>query len=254
MKNLQTNFSLISPKLIQKNEKVHAFFTLKNEENVSGARSISGLNLGFNTPEAKEVVAQNRLALLSSLGLDPKWVAYADQVHNNRVRVVTEGGTYPSTDGLVTRIPGLTLGIQVADCAAVLLWDATNNVIGALHAGWRGAAGDIALKGVDTMVEQGADPNKIKVFVSPCLSKKNFEVGQEVAEQFPEEFVDFESYAKPHLDLKGFLRFQMVQSGIPEEQLEIREECTIDDPENFYSYRREGKQSGRMMALIQITE
>lgn len=254
MKDLQTKFSLIEPELLKNEEGIRAWFTLKNREYGRSDHSIAGLNLGFNTPENKELVAQNRLALLSSLPLDPDWVAYADQVHSNRVQVVTEGGIYPSTDGLITRVPGLALGIQVADCAAVLLWDTTQNVIGALHAGWRGAAGDIIPKGIEKMVEQGSDPQQIKAFVSPCISLANFEVGQEVADQFPEEFVDFEHYAKPHLDLKAFIKHQMTEAGVPESQIEIRPECTIEDKEDFYSYRREGEQSGRMLALIKIAE
>lgn len=255
MKDLKTKFSLIKPEnLEEEKEGIQAWFTLKNQEFGNADHSISGLNLGFNTSEEKEFIAQNRLALLSSLQIDPDWVAYADQVHSNRVRVVTQGGTYPSTDGLITKVPGLTLGIQVADCAAVLLWDATNKVIAALHAGWRGAAGDIVPKGIEKMVEQDADLEEIKAFVSPCISLKNFEIGQEVADQFPDEFVDYERFEKPHLDLKGFLGYQIVQAGIPESQVEISKECTIENSENFYSYRREGEESGRMLGLIKINE
>lgn len=254
MKDLETKFSLIKPVYLYDEEGIQAWFTLKNKGYGKADHSISGLNIGFNTSEKKELVAKNRLALLSSLQIDPDWVAYADQVHSNRVQVVTQGGTYPSTDGLITQVPGLTLGIQVADCAAVLLWDSANKVIAALHAGWRGAAGDIVPKGIEKMIEQGAHLQQIKAFVSPCISLKNFEIGQEVADQFPDEFVDYENFEKPHLDLKGFLRLQLIQAGIPESRVEIREECTIDNDENFYSYRREREQSGRMLALIQIEE
>ena len=153
MKNLQTKFSLIEPALLAESEKVQAWFTLKNSKYGLDGTKIPGLNFGYNTKETKELVTANRLTLLSHLRLDPEWVAYADQVHSNRIQVVTEGGTYPSTDGLITQIPGLTLGIQVADCAAILLWDSTNQVIGALHAGWRGAAGDIVPMGIEKMVD-----------------------------------------------------------------------------------------------------
>lgn len=254
MKDLKTEFSLIKPKHIDDEEEIQAWFTLKNKKVGKAGHTITGLNLGFNTSEKKELVAQNRLSLLSSLQIDPDWVAYADQVHSNRIRVVTQGGTYPSTDGLVTQIPGLTLGIQVADCAAVLLWDSANKVIAALHAGWRGAAGDIVPKGIEKMIGQGANPQQIEAFVSPCISLENFEIGQEVADQFPDEFVDYENFEKPHLDLKAFLRLQMLQAGIPKSHVEIREECTVEDENNFYSYRREGDRSGRMLGLIQIQE
>lgn len=253
MKDLTTELALIKPEQL-KAKGIKAWFSLKNKDFGYHGHTIPGLNLGFNTSEKKELVAQNRLALLTGLQIDPVWVAYADQVHSNRIRVVTEGGTYPSTDGLITKIPGLALSIQVADCAAVLLWDAENKVIGALHAGWRGAAGDIVPKGIQMMKQQGANPQKTKAFVSPCISLENFEIGREVADQFPDEFVDYERYEKPHLDLKSFLKFQLEQSGVPQSQVEIRKECTIADEEHFYSYRREREQSGRMMGLIQIAE
>lgn len=252
MKISKTDLSLIQPQLLQEDEEVHAWFTLKNPEFNSEAQHIAGLNLGFNTPEDNEVIARNRLILLETLGLDKEWIAYADQVHSNRIRYVTQGGTYPSTDGLITQVPGLTLGIQVADCAAVLLWDADHRIVAALHAGWRGAAGNIVPRGIEKMIEHGAETPKMKAFVSPCLSLKNFEIGTEVADQFPDQFVDYQSYQKPHVDLKGFLKYQMIQSGIPDSHIEIREECTISEADDFYSYRREGDKSGRMMALIQI--
>jgi YfiH family protein len=254
MKELQTKFNFITPKLLQNEQNVRAWFTLKNEEYGQSGRSIPGLNLGFNTTEKKEIVAQNRLALLSSLQIDPDRVAYADQVHSNRIQFVTEEGIYPTTDGLITRMPGLTLGIQVADCAAILMWDTANRVIGALHAGWRGAAGDILPQGIEKMVEQGAVPNQIKLFISPCISQQNFEVGPEVANQFPDQFIDYENYAKPHVDLKGFLTKQALEAGIAQSHIEVREECTIENHDHFYSYRRESDQSGRMLALIQMIQ
>ncbi|WP_441000558.1 peptidoglycan editing factor PgeF [Fodinibius sp. SL11] len=254
MEKLQNDFSVITPHLLKGDKGIRAWFTLKNQEYQRPGQSIAGLNLGFNTSEKKEQVAQNRLALLNSLNVNVDWTAYADQVHSNRIQFVTEGGTYPSTDGLVTRVPGLTLAIQVADCAAVLLWDSENIVIAALHAGWRGAVGNIVPGGINKMKEYGADPSKIKAFVSPCISIKNFEVGREVAEQFPEHFVNYTDFEKPHVNLKNFISHQLLKEGIPDNQIEIREECTIEESENFYSFRREGTRSGRMLALIQIAE
>lgn len=253
MKNLETDFSLIKPKSLDENEKVKAWFSLKNEQYNSEGSSIPGLNLGFNTSEKKEGVTQNRSALLSTLNIDKEWIAYAGQVHSNRIQVVSQGGTFPSTDGLVTKVPGLTLAIQVADCAAVLLWDSSAKIIAALHAGWRGAAGNIVPKGIEVMTAQGADPENMHAFVSPCLSVENFEVGQEVAEQFPDEQVDYQNFEKPHVNLKSFIKQQMLAQGVLKENIEVHPECTVNQDEKYYSYRREGKQSGRMMALIQIT-
>lgn len=254
MTNLKTDFSILSPQIIEVDSGIQAWFTLKNPAFKRPGQNIAGLNLGFNTLEKKEQVAQNRLALLNSLNIDANWTAYADQVHSNRIRFVTEGGIYPSTDGLVTKIPGLTLAIQVADCAAVLIWDSQNKVIAALHAGWRGAISDIVPNGIKKMKEHGAELSNMRAFVSPCISAKNFEVGMEVAEQFPDQFVNYTDFEKPHVDLKSFIRNQLTEQGISGNGIEIREECTIEGADNFYSYRREGKDCGRMLALIQIAE
>ncbi|NGP86958.1 peptidoglycan editing factor PgeF [Fodinibius halophilus] len=253
MNKLQTDFSVIRPRNLKNEEGIRAWFTLKNEE-YGTQNNIPGLNLGFNTQEQKDVIVQNRLNLLSALEVNTDWVAFADQVHGNRVRIVIQGGTYPNTDGLITSVPGLTLAIQVADCAAVLLWDADSQTVGALHAGWRGAAGDIVPRGIEDMVDQGADPQNIKAFVSPCICLENFEVGIEVAERFPDKFVDYERFEKPHVNLPAFLRYQLEESGIPGNHIEVPEECTVENEDRFYSYRREGQKSGRMMALIQIAE
>lgn len=252
MEKSTTDLSHIKPSLLDESESIEAWFTLKNEAFTLEGSQVQGLNLGLNTQDNPSVVEQNRMRMLSEFGIDPDHIAYADQVHGNRVQVVSGGGTYGSTDGLMTTVPGLTLAIQVADCAAVLLWDAHNYVVGAFHAGWRGAVADIVPRGIEMMKRHGAYPHHLKAFVSPCISQKNFEVGKEVAEQFPADCVDGNSYQKPHVDLKKFLRKQLEDKGLEPSHIEIHSECTIDNKKDFYSYRREGEQSGRMMALIQI--
>ncbi|SHE36721.1 conserved hypothetical protein [Fodinibius roseus] len=246
------DFSYLTPEALSGTKGIDAWFTLKNGHYSSRGGRIEGLNLGFNTTDHDTAVTQNRSLLLSDLDVDSEWIAYADQVHSDNIQVVSEGGTYSSTDGLITTMPGLTLAIQVADCAAVLLWDASSYVVGAFHAGWRGAAAGILSKGVRSMVREGADPGRMEAFVSPCLSQKNFEVGTEVAELFPSSFVDTTSYRKPHVDLKGYLAAQLRDAGLIASNLEVRGECTLDEGGDFYSYRREGGDSGRMMALIRL--
>lgn len=217
----------------------------------SGGTAVKGLNLGSNTADPPGRVARNRRRLCRALDLDEKWLALAEQVHGTRVRTVTEGGTYPGTDGLVTRVPGLTLGIQVADCAALLLWDPEAKVVGAAHAGWRGAAGDIVEVTLRAMEREGAEAGRMRAFVSPCISTDHFEVGEEVAELFPAEFVRRGDFAKPHVDLKGFLQGQLTGEGVPAGHVEVHSGCTYSDPD-YYSYRRQGDRSGRMMGLVAL--
>lgn len=249
MNTFKKDIEWITPGIFDSN--IRACFTLKNAW-MGTERLVTGLNLGLNTPEKKETVLYNRELLFDTLNMNPDRVAYGEQVHGTRVRTVTEGGVYPETDGLMTQVPGLSLAIQVADCAAVLLGDPVNGIVAAVHAGWRGAAGGILPLAVERMIDTGAEAGKIQAFVSPCLSLERFEVGEEVAEQFPDDFVDRARYSKPHVDLKGVLFSQMVELGMISSNIEVHKGCTMNDDRQFYSFRREQQKSGRMMGLIQL--
>jgi YfiH family protein len=243
----------IKPEIFSDENRLNVFFTFKNEKKYSGDRAINGLNLGFNTGETPEIIKENRRDLLDAFGIEAEWTAFANQVHSNRVKVVTKGGTFAETDGLITQVPGLALAIQVADCAAVLLADMQSRTIAAVHAGWRGAAGDIVPKALDKMKSLGADAADCRAFISPCISSEEFEVGPEVADRFPDEYVNSQTYAKPHLNLKAFLADQLAEAGLKPASIETHSGCTVQD-DQFYSFRREGKQSGRMMAIMQLKQ
>ncbi|MFH5831859.1 peptidoglycan editing factor PgeF [Halalkalibaculum sp. DA3122] len=248
------NLKLVEPSILNDETGINAWFTQKNAELVNSSADVPGLNLGFNTDASREQVVANRDLLFKALGQEPDWTAFAEQVHGTRVRVVNSGGVFPETDGLVTRIPGLALGIQVADCAAVLLADPVMNVVAALHAGWRGAAGDILPNGLQVMREQGCTPSDIRAWIGPCICQEHFEVGEEVAEQFPARFVDRSSFEKPHVDLRAFLQSQLVGQGLDRSHIQADQRCTVGDAKLFYSHRRENGHTGRMMAIIQLSD
>lgn len=242
--------NIIKPKLTQR---IEAGFTLGNRDVVNVDGEITGLNLGHNTGVNHQEIEDNLNLLVANLGIPRETLALAKQVHGNNVTTVTKGGVYPDTDGLVTNQKNITLGIRVADCAAVLLADAENSVIAAVHAGWRGAAMGILPDVIQEMKSKGANSTTISAYISPCLSKEVFEVGIEVAEQFPPEFVDFANYSKPHLDLKSFLNHQLLETGVQQVNINIDEGCNLSD-ERFYSYRRERDRSGRMLGYIRMKQ
>ena len=229
-------------------DKVSARFSLKNDQ-VGKSDVIPGLNVGYNTVEEKEVADYKRMLWFQSLGLDIDSAAWGIQIHGDTVQEVEKPGVYEKTDGLVTNLPNLSLNIFVADCAALLFWDEINGVIGACHAGWRGAVAGIVPNTVQMMTLKGAKSNAIKVFVSPCISVKHFEVGEEVATQFPETYVN-RSFEKPHVDLKSFIYHQLTESGIEVSNIKMHDGCTFSEPHNYYSYRWDGQQAGRMIATI----
>lgn len=242
----------ILPELL--NDKIiSAYFTLRNHTSIHPEAEIAGLNLGLNTQEAREVIMENRTQLLNYFGIAPDNIAMANQVHKTKVSYVDKGGLYPETDAFVTDVLGLALSIQVADCAAILLGDGRNKVIAAAHAGWRGAADGITSKTISRMQEKGARPEYIKAFISPCISLAKFEVGEETAARFPDEFVDYTSYQKPHVDLKRFIKHELLKAGILEQHIETDAGCTVSE-ERFYSYRRQKNMSGRMLGIIKLNE
>lgn len=249
MKSYQPDF--IKPSIFD-SDAVSSWFTKKGLS-VQDNYKIEGLNFGYNTEEDEEVVKGNRNFLANSISTPISDIAFANQVHGNEILEVNKGGIYDGIDGFITKEKGLALAIQVADCAAVLLSDSKAGIISAVHAGWRGAEARIVPNAIQKMVTLGGDPKDIKVFVSPCISQEKFEVGEEVAEKFPSQFVDRESYSKPHIDIKEFIQSQILNAGIMGEHIEIDGSCTFSDSE-YYSYRRDGKKSGRMMGIIKIND
>lgn len=140
---------IIRPAIFNEQEPINAFVTLKNADSFSDNRNIPGLNLGFNTKESAEVIRENRQTLFRTFDLDEEWIAFGNQVHGANIKAVSGGGTFPETDGLITQIPELSLAIQIADCSAILIAEASAKMIAAVHAGWRGAAGGIIFRAAE---------------------------------------------------------------------------------------------------------
>ncbi len=207
-------------------------------------------DMGIHTLTPSSVTQLNRSKFLEKVGLNPESLALVRQVHGNRVLVADGPGNLGEADGLVTDKTGLNIGILVADCAAVLVCDPIHRVIGAFHAGWRGAASGILINGIQKMIELGG--SEFHVWVSPCIGLGAFEVGDEVAAQFPHQFVQKKGFDKPHIDLKSFLQWQLEEIGIQKYRMYFDPRCTVEDSDLF-SYRREGSDSGRMLGVIGLT-
>lgn len=239
------------PAVFSDSERVHACFTYANRELIPGKGEISGLNFGLNTPASIEEIDDYLKLLFQRLSWGGDDIALARQVHGTTVKVVDKPGIYDQVDGLVTSQAGLTIGIQVADCAAILLADERAGVAGAFHAGWRGAADQIVPAGLKVMESEGATISDLKVYVSPCISVSHFEVGEEVSVRFPASCRLEGNGEKPRVDLKKALELQLLDAGVNPSNIEIDPNCTYADTA-LYSYRREGTGSGRMLAAIQL--
>lgn len=237
-----------APKQLNSLHGITAGITYASREKFNRSEFISGLNFGENTRTPMPVVKRNLDVLNREIKHNSNF-ALAEQVHGADVSVVSEPGYYTGIDGVVTSKKNLVIGIKVADCAAILLSDPVNGIIAAVHAGWRGAAAGILSIALDKMKTAGAELGNIICYISPCISVQNFEIGEEVAEKFPAQFIDRSIGQKPHLNLKEFLSTQLNDAGVSISNIEIDSRCTIDDT-SFYSFRRERDKAGRMLAFI----
>lgn len=241
------------PYLFRKSEINTAGFTLSSREMVNSKGTIPGLNVGENTNAPQNEIEENLQFLSNEAGFDREQLVLGNQVHGNNVLITNKPGFFEGYDGFVTDKEELVLGIKVADCAALLFADELNGVIGAAHAGWKGAIAGVVPNTLNAMEELGASAENIKVYVSACISAEMFEVGDEVAEQFPESVVDRQSYNKPHVDLKKYLRNELINKAVKSTNIEMDERCTMSDTQ-FYSYRRERERAGRMLGFIKLNK
>jgi len=241
-------FEVLEPAIWSDDQRIRAVFSLKNAH-WNSERNIQGLNLSVSTNDDRDVVLKNRELFYESLGLSQQDLARGRQVHGNTVHIVTKGGIHGDGDGFVTNTPGVAVSVMVADCAAILLVDRKARVVGALHAGWRGTVAGIVASGIQAMTSLGANPADIEAYIGPCISQACFELGEEVASQFPETYVD-RSGLKPHADIREWLKDQLIDEGIAINHIQVDATCTFGDEDRYYSYRRQGDASGRMMALV----
>lgn len=214
----------------------------------------SSLNLGINTNDDSENVAENRHIFFEKLGVSEPQFASSYQVHGDKVQVVTEGVHIEGYDALITNQPNVFVGITVADCTPILIYDARNQAVGAIHAGWRGTVAQIALKTLQTMQQvYGTQAADCYAYVGTCIDECSFEVGEEVAEQFEAEFKRFDAtFGKYLIDLKRANAAQLSAFGVPTSQMEISPYSTVIHNKDYFSYRLEKGQTGRMLALIGI--
>ena len=218
------------------------------------AGAYTSLNLGLSVDDQPEHVWENRRRLFEALGFTTEQLAVAGQVHGTDLRHVEAPGLYRGVDGLVTRTPGVLLCITAADCAAVLLADAVAGIVGACHAGWRGTAAGIVGQTVAEMGRLGAEPERLRAYISPCISAAHFEVGPEVAAQFDEAFVRHPpAQPRPYVDLKAALMAQLREARLPVDAIEVAPHCTYAQTELFFSHRAEDGRTGRMMGFIGLT-
>lgn len=236
----------------------HGFFG-----RAGGASSgvFAGLNCGHGSTDQHEAVAINRARVAEAMGVGPEALAGVNQVHSVNVVVVT-GPTAdrPAADAMVTDRPGVALSILTADCQPVLLADPQAGVIGAAHAGWKGALGGILEGTVAAMERLGARADRITAVIGPTISQRAYEVGPEFFDRFMAEDDGaarwFANGAGDRylFDLPGYGLHRLRAAGVG--QAEWTRHCTYSDPARFFSYRRSVHQReadyGRLISVIRL--
>jgi YfiH family protein len=212
------------------------------------------LNLSFNVKDSVQNVEMNRRLFFDTIKIKQSDIAFTTQIHSDIVTVVQSAGIYPNCDGLVTNKKDLFLSISVADCVPVFLYDCSKHVIAAIHSGWRGSKNKIILKAIEIMGKKFSSHTKdIFAYIGYSASKCCYEVGSDVAFQFEKKYYQEKNGNKFLLDLKSFNFDILVESGVPKEQIEVSEFCTICSSNFLHSYRRDGKDAGRMFGIIGIS-
>jgi YfiH family protein len=221
----------------------HGFFT--RDGGVSGG-IFASLNCGFGSADDAGNVSENRGRALDALGLARDRLATCYQVHGAAVAVVDDVWTLearPRADAMVTRRPGIALGILTADCAPVLFADAEAGVIGAAHAGWRGALTGVLGVAVQAMAELGASPQRLCAGIGPCIAQASYEVGPEFPAPFLAESPANGGFFLPApraghflFDLAGYVALKLQRLGLG--RIERSGGDTAAESERFFSYRR----------------
>lgn len=207
------------------------------------------LNLGGSDDETTHI-AENRRRALEALGLADNELITLKQVHGDRVcEAVT---TRQEGDALVSNRRDAVIAVMIADCYPVLFADAKGGVIGAAHCGWRGTLAGIAGKTVEKMIRLGATVSDINVAIGQGISQQNFEVGEDVIEQFRQAGFPETAWHNRQLDLVACILYTLKAAGLPDQNTWTMNRCTFEP--DFFSYRRDKGRTGRMMGLISLRD
>ena len=241
----------------------HAFFT--REGGVSGGFYAS-LNGGVGSRDHAGLVAENRARMAAALAVEPHRFLTAYQIHSPDVVVAEQpwaGDARPRADAIVTRTAGLAIGVSTADCGPVLFADADARVIGAAHAGWRGALSGVIEATVAAMERLGAARGRIRAALGPMIRQGNYEVGPDFIARFATEDKACADFFRPAareghalFDLPGYIAARLDRAGV--HAIEDSGLCTYAEPERFFSFRRTTHRAepdyGRHINAIALTE
>lgn len=257
---------MISYKIFEKYNEIAHFCTTRQGGTSVG--NYASFNLSPFSGDDLRAVLNNQSKLAEWLGVDAEKIILPFQTHGTEVKEITdrffdladkEKSEYLNgVDAIFTRIPEVCIGISTADCVPILFYDPTRQVVAAAHAGWRGTCGRIAEKTINALAETySCHPSDILVTIGPSISAKVYEVGQEVVDNFESAGFDISEIIKTrdksiYLDLWKANQQLLLKAGVAAENIEVAGICTFTEHERFFSARRLGIKSGRLLSGIML--
>lgn len=252
-------------------DEVLAFSTMRHGGASTGA--YAEMNINYYCGDDPQAIAENRRLLCSELGIADSQLLYPHQTHGCKVvEIDRELLALPSgeqqqrldgVDAVVTRQRGICIGVSTADCIPIIIYDPRHHAVAAVHAGWRGTVGRIVQKAVGEMaVRFGSEAGSMSAVIGPGISKKNFEVGWEVWQQFADAGFAMDEISdsaelndrgcRPHIDLPLCNKLQLIEAGLSLHAVTECGICTYDNAADFFSARRLGIDSGRIFTGVML--
>ena len=251
------DFELIKSKKLQKFKNIeHGFFN-----NLGGVSSgiYKSLNCGIGSYDNKKNVIKNLKIVSKKIGIKKKLILL-NQLHSNKIYFINKLSKKKLLgDGLITSIKGIAIGILTADCAPILFYDYKKNIIGAAHAGWKGAYKKIGKKMINCFKKKGSKLSDIFAVIGPCISQNNYEIKNDFKKKFLKQSTINKKHFKviknqTYFDLKSYIFKQLKNAGI--NNVEIIKKDTFDPKNKFFSARRSLKRKindyGRNISIIMI--
>ncbi|MBO4718556.1 MAG: peptidoglycan editing factor PgeF [Prevotella sp.] len=230
-----------------------------------GEGNYGTFNVNCYCGDAPEAIAKNRLSLCKLLGINEDHLIMPHQVHGTGVTQISKTffllsedircNVTEGIDALITNVPGVCIGVSTADCIPIIIYDPEHHAAGVVHSGWRGTVANIAEAAVASMVRSyHSQPERLLAVIGPGISRRNFEVGDEVYDAFSSAGYPMDTIAvregKWHIDLPMCCQLQLEAVGVPSANIRMTDICTYDQTADYFSARKLGIQSGRILTGI----
>ena len=250
---------IISEKLKKFKNVQHAFF---NREGGVSSGIYKSLNCGIGSYDKKINVIKNLKIVCKKIGCTQNKLLLLNQTHSSNFNFIGKNYKYNGErikgDALITNARKVAIGILTADCAPILFYDSKKKIIGAVHAGWRGAYKKILIKIVKYLLKRGSSVENLNFVIGPCIAQKNYEVGIEFKKKFLKQNIKNKKYFKNikkkiYFELNGYIQGQLKSLKI--KNIEIIKKDTYNQKNNFFSSRRSQKNNhdyGRNISVIMI--